>query len=207
MTMTWEEPKTATRPKVSPKSSKMPAAPPTYCAVPSAQKDDFDETFGREIDELLASEESRHGVQEEEFESNTRQESFAHQSNFIGQEEQGIEQGIEQEEQDQLLPAAAETTLYNPTTETTYNPLYNPANPVSDVRISFPQEHDGVFSNMAAKPTSLTAGKIYEELEPPSYHETIVDPSPDYFINCIDESGEVLIEGTILFIEGVDPTF
>ena len=66
-----------------------------------------------------------------------------------------------------------------------------------EMRITF-NEHDGVFANMAAKPQSsaVTGGKIYEELEPPSYHETVVDPAPDYFINCVDaDSGEVLIEG------------
>ena len=65
------------------------------------------------------------------------------------------------------------------------------------MRITF-NEHDGVFSNMAVKPTTnITAGKIYEEIEPPSYHETVVDPAPDYFINCVDDTGEVLIEGML----------
>ena len=65
-----------------------------------------------------------------------------------------------------------------------------------EMRITF-NEHDGVFSNMAVKPSDMTTGKIYEELEPPSYHETVVDPAPDYFLNCVDESGEVLIEGMV----------
>jgi hypothetical protein len=52
--------------------------------------------------------------------------------------------------------------------------------------------NDGVFSNMSAKPNQ---GKTFEEIEPPSYHDVIVDPSPDYHINCVDETGEVLIEG------------
>ncbi|KAJ3000395.1 hypothetical protein HDV02_005755 [Globomyces sp. JEL0801] len=53
---------------------------------------------------------------------------------------------------------------------------------------------DGVFSNMAVKP-STEQGKVFEEIEPPSYHDVIVDPSPDYHINCVDENGDVLIEG------------
>jgi hypothetical protein len=52
--------------------------------------------------------------------------------------------------------------------------------------------NDGVFSNMSAKPAQ---GKVFEEIEPPSYHEVVVDPSPDYFVSCVDENGEILIEG------------
>ena len=63
------------------------------------------------------------------------------------------------------------------------NSIYRPANM---------NGRDGVFSNMAAKPNQI---KEFEQLEPPSYHEVIVDPSPDYHISCIDESGEILIEG------------
>jgi hypothetical protein len=51
---------------------------------------------------------------------------------------------------------------------------------------------DGVFSNMSAKPTQ---GKIFEEIEPPSYHEVVIDPSPDYLVSCMDETGEILFEG------------
>jgi hypothetical protein len=55
--------------------------------------------------------------------------------------------------------------------------------------------NDGVFANMSAKPT-VGGGKTFEEIEPPTYHEAVVDPSPDYFVNCVDENtGEVLIEG------------
>ncbi|KAJ3309818.1 hypothetical protein HDV04_005597 [Boothiomyces sp. JEL0838] len=54
-------------------------------------------------------------------------------------------------------------------------------------------EHDGVFSNMAAKPTALTV-KDFEEIEPPSYHDAVVDPAPEYYVNCVDENGEILIE-------------
>jgi hypothetical protein len=52
--------------------------------------------------------------------------------------------------------------------------------------------NDGVFSNMSAKPAQ---GKVFEEIEPPSYHEVVVDPSPDYFVSCVDDNGEILIEG------------
>lgn len=55
--------------------------------------------------------------------------------------------------------------------------------------------NDGVFSNMSAKP-ALGNNKVFEEIEPPTYHEAVVDPAPDYFVNCVDENtGEVLIEG------------
>ncbi|KAJ3271351.1 hypothetical protein HDV01_006856 [Terramyces sp. JEL0728] len=55
-------------------------------------------------------------------------------------------------------------------------------------------ENDGVFSNMAAKPSALTV-KDFEEIEPPSYHDAVVDPAPEYLVNCVDENGEILIEG------------
>lgn len=52
---------------------------------------------------------------------------------------------------------------------------------------------EGVFSNMAVKPNQ---GKVFEEIEPPSYHDTIVDPSPSYDVTCVDDqTGEILIEG------------
>jgi Protein of unknown function (DUF2370) len=60
--------------------------------------------------------------------------------------------------------------------------------------------NDGVFANMSAKPT-VGGGKTFEEIEPPTYHEAVVDPSPDYFVNCVDENtGEVLIEGILVFV-------
>ncbi|KAJ3254683.1 hypothetical protein HK103_007022 [Boothiomyces macroporosus] len=63
-------------------------------------------------------------------------------------------------------------------------------------------EHDGVFSNMAAKPTALTV-KDFEEIEPPSYHDAVVDPAPEYYVNCVDENGEILIEGNSSLIPGL----
>jgi hypothetical protein len=51
---------------------------------------------------------------------------------------------------------------------------------------------DGVFSNLSAKPAQ---GKVFEEIEPPSYHEVVVDPAPDYNVSCVDETGEILFEG------------
>lgn len=70
-----------------------------------------------------------------------------------------------------------------------------------------PGGRDGVFANMAAKPTtssSLTPGKTYEDIEPPGYTEVtgVVDPSdpaPPYveetLITSLVESGDVLIDG------------
>jgi hypothetical protein len=45
---------------------------------------------------------------------------------------------------------------------------------------------------MSAKPAQ---GKVFEEIEPPSYHDVVVDPSPDYMVSCVDPNGEILIEG------------
>jgi hypothetical protein len=57
------------------------------------------------------------------------------------------------------------------------------------------QGTDGVFANMSATPVR---GKIYEELEPPTYEAVVGDNVPNYFETCItgiDEWGDVMIEG------------
>ncbi|KAI8826107.1 uncharacterized protein EV422DRAFT_489847, partial [Fimicolochytrium jonesii] len=72
-----------------------------------------------------------------------------------------------------------------------------------------PAVNDGVFSNLFAKPTTDTTDNIprvvkeFEQLEPPTYTETIADqPAPAYgettvvmAATSISEDGEFLIEG------------
>ncbi|KAI9093456.1 hypothetical protein DFS34DRAFT_264242 [Phlyctochytrium arcticum] len=62
--------------------------------------------------------------------------------------------------------------------------------------------NDGVFANLSAKQESsaMPQGKIYEELEPPTYAEAAHDTAPSYYetsviANVISEDGEVLIDG------------
>lgn len=40
-------------------------------------------------------------------------------------------------------------------------------------------EQDGVFSNMAAKPEGSTPGKLYNDIEPPSYND-VTETIPTY---------------------------
>ncbi len=60
-----------------------------------------------------------------------------------------------------------------------------------------------MFGNMAAKPEGVTPGKLYQDIEPPSYNDVTQEQAPPYFeatvITNFDEDGEVLIDGTLEF--------
>ncbi|KAI9206241.1 uncharacterized protein BJ171DRAFT_44081 [Polychytrium aggregatum] len=62
--------------------------------------------------------------------------------------------------------------------------------------------HDGVFSNMSAKPSLNDAPPVITkpwEVEPPSYAEATLDSAPSYMdttvFATVGEDGEVLVEG------------
>ncbi|KAJ3357052.1 hypothetical protein HDU91_005460, partial [Kappamyces sp. JEL0680] len=136
-------------------------------AYKQLSQEDINESLDREIDALLKEEE----IEDMQDDRSAQPPAFAPESD----------------------EAANSASAPLPATSDDISLVAN-ASGGDETRISF-HEIDGVFSNMAVKPTDITAGKIYEEIEPPSYHEAVVDPSPDYFINCVDETGEVLIEG------------
>lgn len=93
-------------------------------------------------------------------------ESVKTQEEHIEDEE--IEQLLQQEEQEVISippPTAAASASTAAATRPQPTPFSN-----------------GIYGNMSAKPD--ISGRVFEEIEPPSYHEAIVDPAPDYFINC-----------------------
>lgn len=104
------------------------------------------------------------------------------------------QQPVDPEEEEETLLQYTQSEDLAPVSEEEERELLNEEHPetVIDMRGPRVMENDGVFSNMSAKPAQ---GKTYEEIEPPSYHDAIIDPAPDYFVSCVDEDGQVLIEG------------
>ncbi|KAI8804893.1 hypothetical protein BJ742DRAFT_741835 [Cladochytrium replicatum] len=88
----------------------------------------------------------------------------------------------------------------NPIAGSSSSPAYPPASTSSNPRLApVGSGGDGVFGHLAAKPDAPSAGKVFQEIEPPSYAEAVHDPTPPYIettiISGFGEDGDVIIEG------------